>query len=103
MPIDDAIEALRFDRQFMTNVAAWERLPARPARYADFPPRLDPRMIRALRALEIAPRYTAGRAPSHPRPGESPDHQPRHAPHRNPAAPPALGEPSRALALDRGR
>jgi len=58
MPIDDAIEALRFDRQFMTNVAAWERLPARPARYADFPPRLDPRMIRALRALEIAPLYT---------------------------------------------
>src|SRR3990170_3743270 len=58
MPIDDAIEALRFDRQFMTNVAAWERLPARPARYADFPPRLDSRMIRALRALEIARLYT---------------------------------------------
>jgi len=58
MPIDDALEALRFDRQFMANVAAWERLPARPARYADFPSALDPRMIRALRALEIAPLYT---------------------------------------------
>jgi len=58
MPIDDALEALRFDRQFMTNVAAWERLPARPARYADFPAALDPRMIRALRALEIAPLYS---------------------------------------------
>src|SRR4030042_429927 len=58
MPIDDALEARRFDRQFMANVAAWERLPARPARYADFPSALDPRMIRALRALEIAPLYT---------------------------------------------
>ena len=58
MPIDDALEALRFDRQFMANVAAWERLPARPARYADFPSALDPRMIRGLRALEIAPLYT---------------------------------------------
>jgi DEAD/DEAH box helicase domain-containing protein len=58
MPIDDALEALRFDRQFMANVTAWERMPARPARYADFPSVLDPRLIGALRAMESAPLYT---------------------------------------------
>ncbi|MCJ7708193.1 MAG: DEAD/DEAH box helicase, partial [Anaerolineales bacterium] len=58
MPIEDALEQLRFDRQFMANVTAWERLPARPARYADFPPSLDPRLIAALRSRGTAPLFT---------------------------------------------
>jgi DEAD/DEAH box helicase domain-containing protein len=58
MPIEEALEAFRFDAQFMRNIAAWERLPARPARYSDFPAGLDPRLIRALRARDTAPLYT---------------------------------------------
>ena len=58
MPIDDALESLRFDRAFMAQVTAWERLPARPARYAEPPAGLDPRLMAALRALGAAPLYT---------------------------------------------
>jgi DEAD/DEAH box helicase domain-containing protein len=58
MPIQDALDSLRFDRAFMANVTAWERIPARPARYADFPPGLDPRLIAALRSRGTAPLFT---------------------------------------------
>jgi len=58
MSILEALETLRFDAQFMRNVAAWERLPARPARYAEFPAGLDPRLIAALRARDTAPLYS---------------------------------------------
>jgi DEAD/DEAH box helicase domain-containing protein len=58
MPIEDALEQLRFDRQFMANVTAWERLPARPARYADFPTGLDSRLVAALRSRGTAPLFT---------------------------------------------
>ncbi len=49
MAVLEALERLRSDPAFMTNVTAWERLPARPARYAEFPAGLDPRLIAALR------------------------------------------------------
>ena len=39
------LHRLRLDRLFMENVSAWERLPARPARYAPWPAGLDPRLI----------------------------------------------------------
>ncbi len=42
----------------MDNVAAWERLPARPARYAPFPAGLDPRLVSALAAQGIPQLYT---------------------------------------------
>ena len=42
----------------MRDVAAWERVPARPARYAPFPPALDRRLIEALRARGIDQLYT---------------------------------------------
>jgi len=58
MTIEDALERLRLDSTFMKNVAAWERLPARPAHFADFPDNLDPRLIAALRARDTAPLYT---------------------------------------------
>lgn len=58
MPIQDALDNLRLDPDFMRNVAAWERLAPRPARYADFPPNLDPRLVAALRARGTAPLYT---------------------------------------------
>lgn len=58
MPVLDALESLRLDPDFMRNVAAWERLAPRPARYADFPADLDPRLIAALRERGTAPLYT---------------------------------------------
>lgn len=58
MSLPRALEELRFDREFMRNVSAWERLSARPARYADFPGGLDPRLIAALRARDLAPLYS---------------------------------------------
>ncbi len=58
MSVEEALERLRFDTSFMKNVSAWERLPERPARYADFPTNLDPRLIAALRERDTAPLYT---------------------------------------------
>ena len=52
------LEALRFDPIFMDNVTAWERIPARPARYADFPLALDPRLVELVRHLGWSPLYT---------------------------------------------
>ena len=42
----------------MGNVTAWERLPTREARYADFPEGLNPRLTSALRARGTAPLFT---------------------------------------------
>jgi DEAD/DEAH box helicase domain-containing protein len=52
------IERLRGEVEFMRSVTAWERMPSRPARYADFPAQLDPRLIAALRKKGTAPLYT---------------------------------------------
>lgn len=53
MSVVEALESLRRDSRFMQNVSAWERLPARPASYADFPDALNPRLLAAVRALGI--------------------------------------------------
>ncbi len=58
MDLDDLLNQLRFDPSFMNNVAAWERIPARPAQYAEFPPTLDARLVSALRAKGMSPLYT---------------------------------------------
>jgi DEAD/DEAH box helicase domain-containing protein len=58
MSLADALDRLRYDPNFMGNVTAWEQLPPRPARYADFPQKLDPRLIAALRDAGTAPLYT---------------------------------------------
>jgi DEAD/DEAH box helicase domain-containing protein len=58
MPIHAVLDSLRRDAKFMANVTAWERLPARPAHYADFPAGLDPRVLDALRQRGEAPLYT---------------------------------------------
>src|SRR5574337_317792 len=42
----------------MANVAAWERLPARAARYGPFPSALDPRLISALQSRGIPNLYS---------------------------------------------
>ncbi len=48
MTLDSIIEALRMDANFMANVAAWERFPAREAKLAPFPGALDGRLRSAL-------------------------------------------------------
>ena len=58
MTIENALDRLRRDSDFVSNAAAWERLPARPARFAPFPPALDGALVEALRRLDIAPLYT---------------------------------------------
>ncbi len=58
MSIHEALDSLRFDPPFMRCLTAWERLPARPARFADFPAGLEPRLIAALRASQIASLYS---------------------------------------------
>jgi DEAD/DEAH box helicase domain-containing protein len=58
MTIRVALESFRLDSKFMANVTAWERLPARPAHYADFPAGLDDRLLAALRERGETPLYT---------------------------------------------
>ena len=52
------LDRLRLDPQFMSNISAWERLPARKARYAPFPAGLSPRLVAALRAQSIDALYS---------------------------------------------
>lgn len=58
MSLADLLDALRLSPAFMSNVAVWERLPPRPARYADFPANLDRRLVDLLRRANLAPLYT---------------------------------------------
>jgi DEAD/DEAH box helicase domain-containing protein len=56
--LEKAIRELRADRSFMSCVAHWEVLPARPARTAEFPPGIDPRILAALRERGVERLYT---------------------------------------------
>jgi DEAD/DEAH box helicase domain-containing protein len=56
--LESLLIQLRADRSFMRDVVAWERVPARPGRYALFPSALDARLIDALRARGIDQLYT---------------------------------------------
>jgi DEAD/DEAH box helicase domain-containing protein len=58
MSVESALEALRLELRFMRNIARWEITPARPARYAPFPPELHPRLIDALAARGVAALFT---------------------------------------------
>jgi len=58
MELGTLLEQLRLDPHFMRHVTAWERLPARPARYAEFPAALDRRLVEMLRRLGVTPLYT---------------------------------------------
>lgn len=52
------LHRLRTERSFMDNVAAWERLPARPARFGPWPAGLDGRLRAALHSAGIPQLYT---------------------------------------------
>ncbi|MCS7056268.1 MAG: DEAD/DEAH box helicase [Thermoflexales bacterium] len=56
--VSDVLARLRADREFMRDVCDWQRAPARPARFADFPAALDPRLREALKRRGIEQLYT---------------------------------------------
>ncbi len=58
MNLAQLLDSLRADDAFLRNVSRWEVLPARPARHAPFPARLDARLVDAMRARGIAQLYT---------------------------------------------
>jgi DEAD/DEAH box helicase domain-containing protein len=53
----NTLDRLRFDPQFMANVAAWERLPAREARHGPFPSTLHNSLISNLQSWGIERLY----------------------------------------------
>jgi DEAD/DEAH box helicase domain-containing protein len=58
MSLESLLVQLRADRSFMRDVAAWERVPARPAQTAAFPSTLDQRLIDVIRLHGIDQLYT---------------------------------------------
>jgi DEAD/DEAH box helicase domain-containing protein len=52
------LDEMRFDPEFIRDVAAWERLPPRSAAYADFPAALRPELIDLIRRVGLSPLYT---------------------------------------------
>ncbi len=57
MTIQEYISALRQDPEFMDNVTGWQVLPARPARYGEFPEALDARIVETLKKRGIERPY----------------------------------------------
>ena len=58
MNVDQLAQVLRTDQDFMENVTRWEVMPARPARYADYPEGLDDRLREVLHKRGIHQLYT---------------------------------------------
>ena len=58
MALDQLLHNWRGDQRFMSNVSAWRTLPARAARTAPLPDRLDRRLVAALRARGIDGLYS---------------------------------------------
>ena len=54
----DLLARLRADPAFMRCVTAWERIPARPARFAPWPTSIDSRLVEAVRSLGVEAPYT---------------------------------------------
>src|SRR5579859_2184211 len=52
------LDRLRLNANYMKNIVAWERFPARPARYGDWPAGLDARLAEAVRRRGIEALYT---------------------------------------------
>jgi len=49
----ETLDRLRLNAYYMKNIVAWERFPARPARYGLWPAGLDPRLAAAVRKRGI--------------------------------------------------
>ncbi len=58
MNVAQVIDRLKADREFRSNLTEWRTIPARPARYADFPESMHPKLAEALRKRKIHALYT---------------------------------------------
>lgn len=58
MNVAQIIDRLRNDGEFRHNLTAWRTVPARPARFADFPPEMHPRLVEGLKQRGIQHLYT---------------------------------------------
>ncbi len=58
MDVNELLAQLRADREFMRDVADWQRAPATDARFVPFPAALDRRVVDALRRRGIDALYT---------------------------------------------
>lgn len=58
MTLEQVLDAFRNSPEFMANVTAWRKLPARAALFSDFPENLDPRLTEALRGRGISRLYS---------------------------------------------
>ena len=56
--LTDVLQELRMDPRFAPGICAWQRLPARPARFAPLPQGLQPQLLEALRLRGMAQLYT---------------------------------------------
>lgn len=56
--VDDVLQRLHSDRDFMRDVADWQRAPASSGRFAKFPPQLDPHLVDTLKHRDIEQFYT---------------------------------------------
>src|SRR5579859_3094940 len=54
----ETLDRLRLNTYYMKNIVAWERFPARPARFGPWPAGLDPRLAATVRKRGIESLYT---------------------------------------------
>ena len=54
----ETLDRIRLNANYMKNIAAWERLPARPAQYGPWPRALDGRLVETARRRGINTLYT---------------------------------------------
>src|SRR2546430_2177292 len=62
MALPELLDEWRHDTQFAQCTAAWKTLPQRPARSAEFPADMQPRLAAALRRRGIRSLYTHQRS-----------------------------------------
>ncbi len=58
MPLASLLSRLQLDPKFLSRVTAWQRIPARPARYAPWPEALDMRLTLVMQARGIRQPYS---------------------------------------------
>lgn len=58
MNVSQIIDHLRADRDFKRHLTAWHTVPAQPAKYADFPEALNPRLVQGLQKRGVHSLYT---------------------------------------------
>jgi hypothetical protein len=58
MPLSDLLSQLRRNRDFISQVVAWERFPPRPAQFQAVNTPLDPRILAALQSRGVSQFFT---------------------------------------------